>query len=129
MSWNEGAIDPDNDGDFRPLSTFDIQPLKLTAYLENQTTPGWRNRLQVLFVGSRDRAFEEDVDPSPVESYAVVDYISTIKLGSGSLEIGIENLLDNQFFPASTQFAVSGNSERRFPAPGRRVTINYSLTW
>jgi len=50
LSWNEGDLDPNNDGDFRPISTFDIQPLKLTAYLENQTTSGWRNRLQVLFV-------------------------------------------------------------------------------
>jgi hypothetical protein len=30
--------------------------------LENQTTPGWRNRLQLLVVGGRDRAFKEDVD-------------------------------------------------------------------
>jgi len=129
LSWNEGDIDPNDDGDFRPISSFDIQPLKVTAYVENQTTPGWNNRLQLLVVGSRDRAFEEDVDGAPIESYAVLDYISSIKLGSGTLEIGIENLLDNQFSPVSAQFAGGNRDSRLFAAPGRRLTINYSLTW
>jgi len=86
LSWNEGDIDPNDDGDFRPISSSDIQPLKVTAYVENQTTPGWNNRLQLLVVGSRDRAFEEDVDPVPIDSYAVLDYISSIKLGSGTFK-------------------------------------------
>jgi len=130
LSWNEGDSDNDDDGDFQPLSTRQIQPLKVTAYLENQTTPGWRNRLQLLVVGGRDRAFEEDVDPSPVDSYAVLDYISSIKLGQGTLQIGIENLLDNQFLPVSSQISLGGNlPSNAFAAPGRRISINYSLSW
>ncbi|MFB6277766.1 MAG: TonB-dependent receptor domain-containing protein [Halothece sp.] len=129
VSWNEGDSDNDDDGDFKPLSTRQIQPLKVTAYLENQTTPGWRNRLQLLVVGGRDRAFEEGVDPSPVNSYAVLDYISSIKLGQGTLQIGVENLLDNQYLPVFSQTALKNNPDNAFAAPGRRLTINYSLTW
>ncbi|NBD17969.1 MAG: TonB-dependent receptor [Cyanobacteria bacterium] len=130
LSWNEGDSDNNDDGDFQPLSTRQIQPLKITAYLENQTTPGWNNRLQLLLVGSRDRAFDEEVDPSPVDSYVVLDYISSIKLGQGTLQIGLENLLDNQYLPVSSQTSLGGNlPQNAFAATGRRVTINYSLTW
>jgi len=131
ISWNEGGIDPDNDDDFQPLDTFEIQPLKVTAYLENQTTPGWSNRLQLLVVGGRDRAFDENVDGEPVavDSYAVVDYVSSIKLGGGTLEIGIENLFDNQFFPVQQQLLGGFNTANRLAAPGRNISINYSLTW
>jgi len=129
ISWNEGGIDPNDDGDFEPLRSLEIQPLKVTAYLENQTTPGWRNRLQLLVVGGRDRAFDEGVDPSPLDSYAVLDYISSIQMGNGTLNIGIENLLDNQFFPTFRQFGGARNPDNQIAAPGRRITINYSLTW
>jgi len=130
VSWNEGDSDNDDDGDFQPLSTGQIQPLKVTAYLENQTAPDWRNRLQLLVVGSRDRAFEEDVDVSPINSYAVLDYLSRIKLGQGTLQIGVENLLDNQYLPAVSQSSLAGNlPQNAFAASGRRLTINYSLSW
>ncbi|NEO26309.1 MAG: TonB-dependent receptor, partial [Kamptonema sp. SIO4C4] len=117
LSWNEGGIDPNNDDDFEPLDSFEIQPLKMTAYLENQTTPGWNNRLQLLFVGGRDRAFEEGVDNTEIESYAVLDYISSVDIGPGTLEIGIQNLLDNQYFPVFRQLVGANNPSLRSAAP------------
>jgi len=129
VSWNEGENDPNDDGDFQPLNSFDIQPLKLSAYVENQTTPGWNNRLQLLVVGGRDRAFEEGVDPTEIESYAVLDYISSLQLGPGTLEIGIQNLLDNQYFPVFQQILGGFDSSNRSAAPGRTIRVNYSLTW
>jgi iron complex outermembrane receptor protein len=67
LSWAEGDADFEDDGEgFQPLSGFDISPLKATLYIENQTTPGWRNRLQLLLVGSRDRAFDAGIDTVPI---------------------------------------------------------------
>jgi len=129
VSWNQGESDPGDEGDFEPLSSLEIQPLKLTAYVENQTTPGWSNRLQLLVVGDRDEAFEEDIDPAPIEGYAVLDYISSIQLGDGTLTIGIENLLDNQYFPTFRQIGGASNPDNQIAASGRRITINYSFTW
>ncbi|MEO1466032.1 MAG: hypothetical protein AAFR89_07345, partial [Cyanobacteria bacterium J06633_1] len=69
----------------------------LTAYVENETLPGWSNRLQALFSGNRDLfADNTRFGRRPVDSYFVLDYISSIKMGSGTLQIGVENLLDNQ---------------------------------
>lgn len=129
VSWSEGEADLEDSGDYLPLSSARIQPIKLTAYVENQTTPGWRNRLQALLVGSRDRAFEDEIDPSPIASYLVLDFISSIDIGDGTLQIGIENLLDEQYFPAYSQrnagFSETFNSAGR----GRTVSVSYQFTW
>ncbi|PIG93510.1 TonB-dependent receptor [Gloeocapsopsis sp. IPPAS B-1203] len=129
FSWTEGEFQDDEEDEFLPRSSFLVQPLKLGAYVDNQTTPGWRNRLQLLVVGSRDRAFEEDVDAVPIESYVTLDYISSINLGAGTLNIGIENLLNNQYQPVFQQLLSGFNDTSNIAAPGRRLSIRYSFTW
>ncbi|MEM8808441.1 MAG: TonB-dependent receptor, partial [Cyanobacteria bacterium P01_G01_bin.38] len=56
FSWSEGENDVDDDGDFLALGSLNVPPYKLGLYVENETTPGWTNRLQMLLVGDRDRA-------------------------------------------------------------------------
>lgn len=129
FTWTEGEDDQNEDGEYRALRTLEVQPLKLTAYVENQTTPGWRNRLQLLYVGNRDRGFEAGSDFVPIRDYAIVDYISSFQIGSGSLEIGIQNLLNSRY---SSIFSQAGggldellnNYER-----GRTLSVNYRVTW
>lgn len=131
VGWNEGESDPDDDGDFQPLNSFSIQPLKLTAYVQHQTTPGWMNRLQFLYVGDRDRAFEalndrgRSIDPAPIEGYFVVDYISSIRLGGGTLQLGIQNLFDNQYSSVYSQALRESN----LAEAGRTLSVNYRLSW
>ncbi len=129
LSWSEGENDPDDDDDFVALTSGEIQPLKLTVYLENETLPGWRNRLQALYVGGRDRAAEAGVDPVGIDSYFLVDFISSVRLGPGELQVGVENLFDNQYFPAVAQF-LSGFSDLNYVGGrGRTIRVFYSLTW
>ncbi|WP_216820533.1 TonB-dependent receptor domain-containing protein [Synechococcus sp. BDU 130192] len=127
FSWAEGDNDPSGEGDFLPISTFNVQPAKLTAYLEHQTTNDWRNRLQFLYVGNRDRAFEQGVDAAAIKDYFVVDYISNMKLGKGNLQIGIQNLLNNQYIPVQSQFV--GGFNETFNAAARGITfrLGYSV--
>ncbi|YAF95029.1 MAG: hypothetical protein AB3A66_20985 [Nodularia sp. CChRGM 3473] len=127
VSWQEGENDPNNDGNYQPLGSTTISPLKLTAYVEHQTTPGWRNRLQLLHVGSRNRAFEEEVDILPVNNYLLVDYISSIKIGQGTLNIGIENLFDQQYFPVPSQVDGGFSNTFRFAGRGRTLGVNYRI--
>jgi iron complex outermembrane recepter protein len=129
LTWTEGEDDRDEDGKYNALRTLEVQPLKLTAYVENQTTPGWRNRLQLLYVGNRDRGFEVRSDFVPIRAYAVVDYISSFQIGSGNLEVGIQNLLNSKY---SSVFSQAGggldellnNYER-----GRTLSVNYRINW
>jgi iron complex outermembrane receptor protein len=131
LGWSSGKVDlPDDDQGFLALGSDRIQPLKLTAYVEHQTTPGWRNRIQALLVGSRDRGFEDGLDLAPIESYLVVDYIGSIQLGPGALQIGIRNLLNNQYFQAYDQSLRSDGFESIVsPASGRTISVGYRVSW
>lgn len=123
-----GEIDVANNGNYTALDGFRIPPIKITAYVENQTTPSWTNRLQALFSGSRNVFDNSTVfGRRPVASYFVLDYISSIKLGSGSLQIGIENLLDSQYFPVVSQLQSADSSYAA--ARGRTVSLKYKFNW
>jgi iron complex outermembrane receptor protein len=121
-----GEDDSDGDGDVDDeLPNTEIPPVKLTAYVENQTTPGWRNRLQALFSGSRDPDCAV-FGCTEVDSYITLDWISTIDVGTGEIQIAAENILNEEFFPIVSQ-AFGGNS--RAAARGARLSINYSLSF
>ena len=125
----EGDNDLDDDGKFKPMDNFVIPPFKLNVYVEHQTTPGWLNRLQAQYIGSRDRGFKEGVDLVPIESYVTVDYISNIKLGSGTLELGVQNLLNNQYQTVNAQVQSGFSDIYAIAAKGRTLSVNYRITW
>jgi len=128
FTWMEGDGDlfPNDNRSFVPLSSLDVQPMKFTFYLENQTLPSWRNRLQLLYVTDRDRAFDDGVDNVKISGYTTIDFVSILNTGLGRLEIGIENLLNHQYFPVVAQLrSTNVQEERRFAAPGRTLSIRY----
>ncbi|MGD1857204.1 MAG: TonB-dependent receptor [Leptolyngbyaceae cyanobacterium] len=127
FSWNEGENDTDDDGDFLALSSLQVQPYKVGVYLENDTAPGWTNRLQLLGVGSRDRAFDDNVDGFDIDGYVTLDLLSSIQLGKGNLTVGLKNLLNNQYLPVSSQERIGGTEDRRFAAPGITLNLGYSI--
>ena len=127
VSWTEGDSDLQEDGrGWLPLSTSEVQPVKATVYVQNQTLPSWQNRLQLLVVGSRDRAFDEEVDAFKVNSYATLDFLSVFQLGRGRLQLGIENLLDTEY---ETIVSQRGGTALRLFAPGRTVSFRYAITF
>ncbi|MEM1256271.1 MAG: TonB-dependent receptor [Cyanobacteria bacterium P01_H01_bin.21] len=128
FTWQEGETDLDLDDDFSPLNGFRIAPIKVTAYVENQTTSSWRNRLQALFSADRDRFDDETVfGQRSVDSYITLDYISSLKIGGGTLEIGVQNLLDTDYFPIVSQLQPSELSNAA--AAGRFITLGYTYRW
>ncbi|MBE9068187.1 TonB-dependent receptor [Leptolyngbya cf. ectocarpi LEGE 11479] len=129
VGWSEGENDVDRDGDYLPLNSGEIAPIKFTAYVENETLPGWNNRLQALIVGGRSRAADEGVEPLEIESYATLDFISSVDVGPGTLQVGVENIFDTQYFPAVAQF-LSGFDDRNYVGGrGRTLRLMYSVEW
>jgi iron complex outermembrane receptor protein len=128
LSFQEGENDVDDDGEFLALGSGKITPLTVRAYLENQTTPDWRNRLQLIYVGNRDRAFEDDVDPVAIDDYIVVDLISEVQLWGGTLNVGIGNLFDNEYRTIDRQRSTGfvGEADEAVFARGRTLSINFS---
>jgi len=128
VSWTEGKVDKGDNGSFERLGADDIQPVKITAYLENQTTSTWRNRLQLLWVGGRE--LDNSIATFNTDSYAVFDLISSVDLGSGKLRIAVENLLNNQYLPFTSQEEDENDAFSARPAGrGRTLSINYSIEW
>ncbi len=127
LSYVEGENDVDRNGEYQALNGFRINPLKLTAYVENETAPGWQNRLQLLYSGNRDRALEDGVDFRGVGDYVTLDLISSIKLGDGTLRLGIQNLLDNQYFTPVSQLLRTRTNDSFTASPGRTISLQYSL--
>jgi iron complex outermembrane recepter protein len=142
LTWNEGEFwtKVGADSSWQPLNTFRIQPLKLTGYLQHQTAERWRNRLQLLYSGSRDRSYKAflarpGINPSapafgerPVRDYVVVDLLSTVSVGSGELSIGVRNLLNRQYFPIVSQLMPVGNVSYS-AASGATLSLGYSVSY
>lgn len=127
FSFVEGENDVDQDGNFLALTGFRIPPIKLTAYVENETLSGWRNRLQILYAGNRDRAFNDTVDFRSVDDYVTLDLISSLKLGRGTLQLGIQNLLNNQYFTAPSQLLRLRTNDSFTAAQGITFIVQYAV--
>ncbi len=116
-----------------PQNVFSIQPQKITGYVEHVTMPQWqwRNRVQVLYSGARGRSYEAvltGADPfgdfAPITDYFLVDFVSTVKVGPGTLRFGIENLLNQRYVPPQLQAFGLGTFGR-----GATATIGYSFAY
>lgn len=132
FTWTEGESRPGDSGDWIPLDGYRIQPRKVTAYAQHLTMPGWTNRLQLLHSGSRDRLFEVNPDAygaAPVEAYTVIDALSTLELGPGRLNIGVENLLNEQYFPVVSQLEAAYGNFYRAAARGATLSVGYSVNY
>ena len=130
FTWQEGEDDQDEDGEFEALSSFEISPIKITAYVENETLPGWNNRLQVLFVSDRNRALDDGTEfvEVPIEGYTLVDFISSLELGTGTLSLGIDNLFDADYTTIINQTESFANSFT-FRGRGRSIRLGYQFDW
>ena len=127
FTWAEGENDVGDTGDFDPLGSLTVPPYKLGLYVENQTMPRWSNRLQLLLVGDRDRAFDEGIDLFEIDSYVTLDLISSLRLGPGRLILGIENLLNDDYLSAAAQERIAPFDARRFASPGITMSVRYAL--
>ncbi|MBD1874965.1 TonB-dependent receptor [Nodosilinea sp. FACHB-131] len=128
-AWLEGEDDADEDGDFTALNSLIVPPFKLTAYVENETLPGWRNRLQLLFSGNRDRGFNAGADDAPINSYITLDLLSGVRLGNGELTLGIQNLLNTQYYPVYSQYFAPFSSSDNRAGQGRTMSLSYRTTF
>jgi iron complex outermembrane receptor protein len=127
FTWTDGAVDLEDNGDYDdPLNGFRISPIKVTAYVENETLPGWNNRLQALYSGSRDPE-GQGFGLGEVDSYITLDLISSLQVGPGRFVLGVENLLDTQYFPVVSQ--LQGQDTAYAAARGRTLRLGYSLSW
>ena len=141
-SWSEGEYRGAIGGDsaWLALNSFRIQPPKVTAHAEHRTTDRWTNRVQVLYSGSRDAAYDDflrrpGANPAApgfgerrVESYATVDLLSRLETGRGTIALGVRNLLNRQYFPVVSQLRPIGAASYS-AASGTTLSVTYSVSY
>jgi iron complex outermembrane receptor protein len=59
---------------------------------------------------------------------AVLDLISTVKTGPGTLRFGVENLLNSQYYLPVAQLQRAGPASLT-AARGMLISLGYSMTW
>ncbi|NDJ16451.1 TonB-dependent receptor domain-containing protein [Myxacorys almedinensis] len=129
LTWTEGEREDSETQEFLAITGSEVSPLKLSAYLENETLPGWNNRLQAVYIGRRNRAFNAGIDPIGIESFLVVDLISSLKLGNGTLSLGVKNLLNNQYLNIGNQLNAGFDDSFGAASRGRAYTLTYRWSW
>ncbi len=131
FTWLEGEREAPGSGDDIALNGFRIPPVKLTGFVEYRPHAWWDLRLQVLYSGNRDDAADDGVGfgGRKVDDYTVVDLYSRFAVGPGTLHVGIENLLNNQYHNVFGQLLRNGRNVSHVAAPGATARIAYNIKW
>jgi iron complex outermembrane receptor protein len=127
VTWMEGRVDLDGDGDYEEdLPSTRIPPVKVTGFVEVSPEDWWSVRLQGLYSGNRD------VDggslfgnTSDIEDYVVFDLYGEMDAGPGQLRLGVQNLFNNEYTPVVNQAYDRSFAYAR--APGTTVSLAYSV--
>jgi len=130
-TWLESEADLDGDGNLdEELPTRRVPPDKFTAFVEYDPLDWWTNRLQLLYSGTREPDGATNFAGAPDEvddSFTIVDYYASLKVGAGDLQVGVNNLLNEDYFPVAAQaFGTAGAFTR---GEGRSVSISYGILW
>ena len=127
-SWVEGK---DTEAD-EYLDGRSINAPKFTAYMDLQATEDWQLGMTLLAMGDRDR-FDADEDGNysgaqgPVKSYEILNLTTSYQLNKTELFAGIENLLNEDYFPGRSQsYTYTGYNLK---GRGRWVTMGINHTF
>lgn len=128
----EGKGDVDDDGKFDGptdvyLNTTRIPPSKTTVYLKYSGIKKLNLDLNWMRVGSRDHFKGKGdgtylIGEGPVKAYDLFNFAAAYKVNQAlSFNLGIENLLNKNYYPAISQFYGSGINYVR--GNGRRFNL------
>lgn len=130
LTWLEGESDPNLDGIYTYLNSYRIPPVKIMGYAEYEILPGWNNRLQFIYSGERRRFGSSTAFGNrPVEDYATVDYLGSVRLWKGNLRFGVENLLNRRYFVRESQLLRTGNNSSYAAATGAVLSFGYTISY
>ncbi|MEM7669081.1 MAG: TonB-dependent receptor [Pseudomonadota bacterium] len=126
FTWQRGEVDTNDDGSFNEdLPSTRIPPVKITAYADYQPYDWWTARVQVRHIGTRNPDSTAFGGTREINSYTVVDAYSSFDVGPGKLDVGIQNLLNNDYTPLINQAFDQPFSQAR--GPGITASVSYKM--
>lgn len=131
FTWTEGDFLDPADDQWKALNGFRIAPPKATAYVEHRTLARWTNRVQVVAVGSRDRAALDAVGygSREVSGFTTVDYLGSLGVGPGTLSLGVQNIFNRLYYPLPSQLMSNGSWTSHTAARGAVLSVGYRVTY
>ncbi len=131
LSWMEGESYDRADRKWKVLNGYRIPPLQLNVYVEYASGRHWSHRLQANYSGSRDDAFDDEVGfgSRKVDSYSTVDYSTRYQQGRHSVDLGVENLFNEDYYHVYGQLLRNGRNTSHIPARGITAKIGYQYQW
>ncbi len=131
FSWSEGERDANGDGQVdTPLSGRRIAPEQLNAFVEHDVTPDWMVRTQLIHTGARNAFPDARVGSfftGRVEPTTRVDALTRVKVGNVDLSLGVNNLLNEDYFPVTSQML--NRNERYSKAEGRTLFLRLGVDY
>ncbi|EPC02207.1 hypothetical protein L861_15980 [Litchfieldella anticariensis FP35 = DSM 16096] len=122
-----GKSDTDGDGDVdTELTGINIAPERLTVGWSASWTDKLATHLQASHFFSDTFEDQEDPDLHHFDGYSLVDASLAYRLPVGQMSVGIENLLDKDYFTYYSQTA-RGGDDQYFQGRGRTFTVGYQL--
>ncbi|RFC62024.1 TonB-dependent receptor [Fulvimarina endophytica] len=120
-----------SDGRRIALNGFRIPPVKVTGYVEYSPSDWWSLRLDGLYSGTRDDAFEDGVafGGRKVEDFAVFDLSSRFKLAKGDLSLGVQNLFNADYYNVYGQLLRNSSNTSHIKSPGTTFKVAYDIQW
>lgn len=126
FTWQRGRVDTNDDGTFNEdLPSTRIPPIKITAFADYQPFDWWTARVQISHVGTRNPDSTAFGGTREINSYTVVDAFSSFDVGPGQLDVGIQNLLNNDYTPLINQAFDQPFSQAR--GPGITASVSYKM--
>lgn len=124
---SQGKSDTDGDGRVDThLSGMNIAPERLTLGWSATWTDKLATNLQASHFFSK--TFEDQDDPNlrHFDGYSLVDASLAYRLPVGQMSVGVENMLDEDYFTYYSQTAFSSD-DQYFKGRGRTFTLGYQI--
>ena len=104
-----------------------IAPPKFTQDASYMLTEDWRIAVSSLYSMDRDRfPNSEAFGEGSVTDYFITDLMTSYRLDTVTIELGVENLFNTDYYPAVSQWYNQGGFGY-VKGPGRRVEITLSV--
>ncbi|WP_158260107.1 TonB-dependent receptor [Zobellella endophytica] len=131
LTWMEGESYNEAAQEWKALNGYRIPPLQVRAYVEYHPHDQWLHRLQANYSGSRDDAFKDQVGfgSRQVDSYTTLDYSTRYDLGRHGFNLGVENLLNKDYYHVYGQLLRDGKNTSHIPASGATLKLGYQYRW
>ena len=133
FSFNDGEEELADGTTVAQSHVFNIQPPKLTGYVDYEPFPWWRNRLTVTHQfasGEQDDRIRNGLRGGrALDAKTFINFFARFEPGvvPGEVDLGIENLLDQREFDVVAEGIPNNNSFYLYPA--RRFYLAYRLAF